>query len=557
MSQRRAFFFAFCGLVPVACVVPSIDTNYPTVGGSVGAGGQEVASAGASAGGRGGSSNTTGIGGVAPGVAGASSTGGIPSTGGSPNGSGGTPNGSGGTITEAGSSSTQVGGKATGGVNSATGGSMTAGRSSTGGSATSGGIGTGGSMATGGRMNAAGTGAVSGGAAGAATVPGVPTELAVGFRQACALIVDGTVWCWGNNYDGQLGNGAPYGTNPAAVASSTTSSTVPVQVSNLGQASAIASGVLHSCAVVKSGNVSGNVKCWGNNEAGQLGNGASGVGQHSNLPVDVKLSGATATAVVAGESHSCALLTDQTVKCWGDNSSCQLGNGGVCDGGALASTVVTNASTKTPLAGVVLLASSRNHTCAVLTDHSVYCWGQNQRGQLGTATPTFDNSNIALKVAGVEAQTVAVGEEHTCAVSSAANSVGAVECWGYNWSGQLGDSTDVASVTPVLPGINASAIGVGTSHTCAVVAGGAVQCWGWNNKSQLGDESQVNRYVPTPVRSESVTQATRVGGGDLYSCALVSGGRIYCWGDNSFGQLGDGKGQYGLLSLLPVRVTGF
>jgi alpha-tubulin suppressor-like RCC1 family protein len=549
MSQHGSLVLAFCGLVPVACLVPSIDTKYTIVGGSAGAGGQKVGSAGASFGGHAGSSITTGIAGVASNIAGASSTGGLPSTGGTPNGSGGTPNGSGGTITEAGSNSTQGGDKATGGVNSTTGGSMTAGRSSTGGSATSGGIGTGGSMATGGRMNAAGTGAVSGGEAGAATVPGVPTELAVGFRQACALIVDGTVWCWGNNFDGQLGNGAPYGTDLAVV----TSSTVPVQVRNLGQASAIATGVFHSCAVVKSGNVSGNVKCWGNNEAGQLGDGGAGVGQRSNLPVDVKLSGATATAVVAGESHSCALNTDQTVKCWGDNSSCQLGNGSVCDGGALASTVVTNASTKTPLGGVTSLASSRNHTCAVLTDRSVYCWGQNDYGQLGAETPIF--SSIAIKVGGVEAQAIAVGEEHTCAVSSAASGVSAVECWGNNWSGQLGDNTDVASVTPVLPGVNASAIGVGASHTCAVLAGGAVTCWGRNNKSQLGDQSQVNRYVPTPV--PSFTQATRVGGGDLYSCALVSGGRIYCWGDNSFGQLGDGNGQYGLLSLLPVRVTGF
>jgi alpha-tubulin suppressor-like RCC1 family protein len=372
----------------------------------------------------------------------------------------------------------------------------------------------------------------------------VATAIAAGLGHSCALVSGGAVWCWGNNYHGELGNQAPYGVDPNTI----DSSVVPVQVLNINQASSIATGSYHSCAAL----TTGTGKCWGWSNYGQLGNGTAGTNSRSNVPVVV--AGITnAAAMVAGLYHTCALLLDHTVKCWGSNSNGQLGGGNWNDS-AVPVTVVTDASSLSPLSQVSALASGKNHVCAVQTSGTVYCWGSNGSGELGRGTAA--DSDIAAQALGIQASSVGAGESHSCAVTT----TGAVQCWGYNYYGALGDNTTNDSLAPVTSKTSsptAITLGLGANHSCAVLnnASGNVQCWGRNEYGQLGIGSQANSSVPQNVYG--LTQATTASGGDWHTCAIVGGGAVYCWGDNTFGQLGDGNGQDGALSTVPTRVHGF
>jgi len=182
------------------------------------------------------------------------------------------------------------------------------------------------------------------------------TALAAGENHACALLAGGAVKCWGSNNFGALGNGTTVGI-----------STLPVTVSGLSGATAIATGYSLSCAVVSGG----GVRCWGSNSRGQLGNGTTG--GSSNVPVAVTgLTGAT--GVAAGQLHVCALVAG-TVECWGDNATGELGNG-----------TYTSSPTPVVVTGITtasVLASGYFHACAIVADRSTLCWGQNRSGQLG------------------------------------------------------------------------------------------------------------------------------------------------------------------------------
>jgi alpha-tubulin suppressor-like RCC1 family protein len=259
---------------------------------------------------------------------------------------------------------------------------------------------------------------------------------------------------------------------------------------------------------------------------------------------------------VAGTNHTCALLKDNTVKCWGDNTYNQLGNGNDTPS-VLPAPVVTSASPTTPLGQVTALALRTNHTCAVQSSGSVYCWGDNDSGQLGNGNT--DPATVAVKAANVQAVAVSVGDTHSCVLASG----GTMQCWGSNfWYGELGDGTNIDSVLPVtakIPG-KASAIGLGSSHSCAVVditngTKGAIECWGRNFYGQLGNGKTIDSAVP--VSALALSQAQSVAGGEEYTCAVISGGAVYCWGDNYFGQLGDGLGAPNVESYIPKLVVGF
>ena len=324
----------------------------------------------------------------------------------------------------------------------------------------------------------------------------------------CALLSNGSVKCWGKNDYGQLGDGT------------TTDRHTPVSVSGLTNAVAIATGNYHSCALLSDG----TVKCWGDNEDGELGDGTT---TSSNTSVSV--SGITnAVGIAAGEYHSCALLSDGTMKCWGDNYQGQLGDG----------TTTKYSDTPVSVSGLtnaVSIATGYLHSCALLSDGTVKCWGNNGNGELGDGTTT--DRHTPVSVSGLtNAVAIATGEYHSCALLSN----GSVKCWGKNDYGQLGDGTTTDRHTPVsVSGLtNAVAIATGCQHNCALLSDGTVKCWGRNNWGQLGDGTTTDRH--TPVSVSGLTNAVAIATGCVHSCALLSDGTVKCWGYNGYGQLGDG-----------------
>jgi alpha-tubulin suppressor-like RCC1 family protein len=357
-------------------------------------------------------------------------------------------------------------------------------------------------------------------------VVGLPTAsataIASGYTHTCALRIEGTVACWGNNAAGQLGDGTA------------TDSLTPVAVTDITGAVSVAAGESHTCAVRSDATVA----CWGGNDYWQLGNGTN-----TNSLIPKQVSGITdAVSVAAGKLHTCVVRSGGTVSCWGRNFSGQLGNG-------LSN---TNAPTPVQVTGItdaIAVAAGESHTCAVRSNGTVSCWGYNGDGQLGNGTTT--SSSTPVEVSGItDATGVAAGPSHTCAT----HTDGTVSCWGYNSYGQLGNGTTTTSSTPVaVTGItNAVAITVGTYHTCATRTDGRVSCWGYNGAGQLGNGSNATR-VTTAVEVTGTTDAVTIAAGNYDTCATHTDGTVSCWGYNANGELGDGTTDY---SNVPVAVVG-
>jgi alpha-tubulin suppressor-like RCC1 family protein len=242
-------------------------------------------------------------------------------------------------------------------------------------------------------------------------------------------------------------------------------------------------------------------------------------------------------AIAGGLRHTCALKGGQ-VYCWGDNDYGQLGDETTTD----SNTPVLVADGEMGNSGVTAVAAD-DHTCA-LKGGKVYCWGRNGYGQLGDGTTTNRTTPTlvadgAMGNSGVTA--IAAGWDHTCALKG-----GQVYCWGLNAEGQLGDGTTTNRTTPTLVADGAmgnsgvTAVDAGVYHTCAL-KGGQVYCWGRNAEGQLGDGTTTQRITPTLVADGEMGNSgvTAVDAGLGHTCAL-KGGQVYCWGWNGYGQLGDG-----------------
>src|SRR5256886_112853 len=295
----------------------------------------------------------------------------------------------------------------------------------------------------------------------------------------------------------------------------------------------------------------GTVQCWGRNNFGQLGNGDGNLAD-SSVPVAVR-GLTTATRVVTGDSHTCALLGDGTVQCWGVGDSGQRGDGTFNNISTVPVAVVG-------LSNAVAVAARGYHSCALLGDGTVWCWGRNVDGQLGNGTrapvdcsPGSCGSSTPVRVGGITgAAAVIAGGYHTCALFGD----GTAQCWGRNDDGQLGDGTFTTSSTPVPVGglTGAAAVSGGFYHTCALLGDGTVQCWGRNAEGQLGDGTTIGSRVPG--RVAGLPSATAVSGGFQHTCALLSDGTVQCWGRNLEGQLGDGTTTSSSTPVRVVDVTG-
>ncbi|MEO5949512.1 MAG: hypothetical protein ABIP74_03840 [Candidatus Saccharimonas sp.] len=384
---------------------------------------------------------------------------------------------------------------------------------------------------------------------------------ASGTSRTCS-IVSGSVYCWGYNAYGQLGNGQYVGPPQNIDTASSVDSLVPVKV--VRQAGVMAGKTIvkifvaqyHSCALSSDG----KMYCWGYNASGQLGNNTQ---TDSAVPVQVggALAGLTITDIGGTRDTSCAIASGK-IYCWGGNSYGSLGiNSGVSY--VLTPTLVVAGNTGTTLATaytatMLSTSGSRSSLMCALADALVYCWGHNTIGQVGDGTTTQRNLPTKVVNTGVLSgktitsisqdgyYTIASGAlEHACVVAS-----GGVYCWGDNNDGQLGDNSTVDRTTPVavvasgvLNGHTVQDVKVGLRHSCAR-ADGAVYCWGFNSSGQVGDSTNTTRTSPVTVTQSSgkltSSNVISIGAGANRSCAVIDDGRTFCWGLNNNGQIGDG-----------------
>ncbi|MEZ4713867.1 MAG: hypothetical protein R3A44_42175 [Caldilineaceae bacterium] len=396
----------------------------------------------------------------------------------------------------------------------------------------------------------------------ASGLPSGAAELAAGFGHTCVRTAAGTVACWGNNGSGELGNGGTTDSGvPVTVLGLSNAleiragqfftcvrtatdgaqcwggnwdgqlgngdrddRTSPTTVSGLGSGViALGTGTDHGCAA----RAGGGMTCWGGNWDGQLGNGVTLL--HKTA---VAVTGITATVaqVAAGAWHNCLMTSRGGVQCWGSNWLGQVGDGSRDDRGT-ATNVMGMPS------GATILAAGDRHTCAV--QNGLLCWGGNEEGQVGIGSATeLQAKPIAVLNQPTNVTGLVLGERHSCALAG-----GGVFCWGANDAGQLGVGQQTPrNLTPTaVPGLGSgvAAIAAGELFTCALLAVGDVQCWGVNEAGQLGDGSYTQQFTPVAVNGLP-TGVTALAAGVEHACVLTGDGRVYCWGANWAGQLGDG-----------------
>ena len=399
--------------------------------------------------------------------------------------------------------------------------------------------------------------------------PGAPrlaaARIAAGNFHTCALLSNGTVRCWGNGARGQLGyaNATVIGDDP----NETPDTVGPVDLGAGRTAVAITAGGAHTCAVLDNG----DVRCWGDNGVGQLGYGNTirvGDTETPGSVGPVNLGpGRTAIAIGAGTDHTCAVLDNGDVRCWGLGGAGRLGYGN--------ETTIGNDPGETPdTVGPVDLGAGRTavaitagvaHTCAVLDNGDVRCWGGGGSGRLGYGsieaigdTETPGSVGPVDLGAGRTAVAIAAGAEHTCAVLDN----GDTRCWGEAEVGQLGygsteDIGDEANETPgdigpVNLGANRTAVAItaGEDHTCGVLDTGAVRCWGAGVFGELGygpapivvgDQPNETPANFGPVNLGAGRTALAITAGPVHTCAVLDNGTVRCWGEGDLGRLGYGS----------------
>ena len=389
-----------------------------------------------------------------------------------------------------------------------------------------------------------------------ASAPGstAAAGLDAGDSHTCAVLAGGRVRCWGFNRNGQLGYGneATVGDDEAPGARG------PVDLGAGRTATSIAVGNFHSCAVLDDS----TVRCWGSGIEGQLARlqNLTDLGDNespaSAPPIDLG-SGRTAKAITAGGGHSCAILDDSNLRCWGYGYLGRLGYGNQDAVG----TDQTPGSVGPVSIGAgrtaVAVTAGNDHTCALLDDGNVRCWGQNTEGQLGYGnTAHIGDDELPSSVAPVNlgqgrtATAISAGRAHTCAVLDD----GSVRCWGDGAQGQLGygntadvgDTETPASVPPVDLGLGrtATAIAAGRDHTCALLDQGDVRCWGEGQWGALGlgglvaiGDTETPASVPT-VALGGGRHAVALALGARHTCARLDDAGVRCWGYAENGRLG-------------------
>ena len=416
---------------------------------------------------------------------------------------------------------------------------------------------------------------------------GTVSSASIGIQHACAVMDDGSLYCWGSGQYGALG----LGTNTSHLTSRLVGESSPqgrsVVMASTGGGSACAvmsdgdllcwgqvwvsdsqhmeyplpreiSLGVHAralsvsvggdssptiCAIVSSPTLGDTLECWGDNPSGGLGQGDT---QSRGDPTTVSFGGGrTAVSVSVGNQHTCAILDDGSVSCWGSNSYGQVGDGSVSD-----RLTPRSVSLGTNISAVGISAGHR-HTCALTDNGSVYCWGANDRGQIGDGTQIQRLTPTQIDFGGSAALEISTGEGHSCALLDD----GGVSCWGTGGNGEMGSSGGQAlSPREVALGTGDVAVGIavgyggeGSGHSCAVLDDGTLKCWGSNREGELGQIPQIAQStVPRAVQNISAgvgfsAPVLSVIAGAGNTCAIAADEWLSCWGSNDHGQRGDGS----------------
>ncbi len=365
-------------------------------------------------------------------------------------------------------------------------------------------------------------------------------ESLIGGEQfTCGLTIAGAPYCWGYGEVGQLGHG------------DNDNHSVPIAVnlpSGVTGFVRLVAGMSHTCGLTSTG----GAWCWGYNVSGQLGDNTD---IDRATPAEVSLPSEVSgfTSLTAGSFHTCGITGAGVAYCWGQNDLGQLGTNGV-----LFSFTPVPVSMPNGVTGFTRIEAGDDHTCALTATGAAFCWGKNGSGQLGNNSQADSFTPVAVNLpSGVSGfASLVAGMNHTCALTGA----GVAYCWGSGGFGQLGNNNQADALTAVaviLPqGVSGfTSLAADGNHTCALASSGAAFCWGWNNHGQLGNNTTVfTEATPMAVSlPHGVSGFVRIAAGDSHNCALTSTGAAYCWGFNSFGQIGDNSQ---LDRLAPVAVSG-
>lgn len=350
-----------------------------------------------------------------------------------------------------------------------------------------------------------------------ASAAAVYTQVVAGGRHTCAIASNGRTYCWGV---AALGAGAVF------------KSSKPVRVlGNLGFVQ-ISAGTEHTCGVT----AENRAYCWGDNTYGQVGDGTS----HTSRSTPVAVAGGHRFRQIrAGAHHSCALDLENKLFCWGDNTRGQLGAG---DNAArlVPARVLGGLSIRQFIAG-------EEHTCAVTTTAKGYCWGRNREGQLGTVRSSGSPTPAAV-AGGFSWKQIVAGTDHTCGITTTADKG---YCWGglsEDYNGQLGNGGfgGTRALVAVTGTRHWRQVNAGYLHTCGVTLANVAFCWGFDFYGQNGDGGNASVSEPTRVSGNIPFLGIAVGVGDgiaRHTCGVTTDGRVFCWGYNADGQLGNGTSE--------------
>ena len=372
-------------------------------------------------------------------------------------------------------------------------------------------------------------------------------DIATGKTHACALTTAGKVWCWGDDTNGQLGNaGGTSTTEPAAIDYT--------NLTNEDHFTQIYAGRNDStCGIT----ADGKGWCWGNDASDQLGNGNATVDvtSPSSLSLGSISSSKEFLAISVGFENACAIFADRKLACWGSDADEQAGDGaGTTTVDAPKYVTTTSISGESRFASV---AVGTNHACAITVEGDLYCFGADNMGQSGNggnsldadvnAPSAVDFSNVATGAGFAKLDTATA---YACGLSPR----GRLYCWGKFNDGRLGLGTQSADfdkpnlISPVaFSGTKAIVdFSLGDSHACAITAEGKPYCWGLDSSGQLGDSvAATTQWSPVPVDISALSSEApfvKISSGGQHTCGLLASGKIYCWGDDQYGQLGNGAG---------------
>ncbi|MBN1148113.1 MAG: hypothetical protein JXA78_12715 [Anaerolineales bacterium] len=343
------------------------------------------------------------------------------------------------------------------------------------------------------------------------------TNIAAGAGHTCMVTSAGGVQCWGGNQYGQLGGGSslyiPLEYSPDP------NSMVKTTVRGLaGRATAISTGWYHTCALIEDG----EVQCWGWNAQGQLGDGTT---MDSNTPVGVQGLDGRAVLLAAGAEHTCALLESGVVRCWGENKFGQLGNASNRNSRAVV-------GVQGLPEGIVQVAAGTVFTCALTGESQVFCWGDGQMGRFGDDSTEYYTSPVLLEGLDHDIKAIVAGDYHLCALSRS----GQVNCWG-----ALSSEEEFTSRKPfAVNGLSDEVVQIsaGSGYTCVLTTSDGVKCWGDNYFGQLGNGSDLASWEPVDAM-RLTSGVMKIASGPVHVCAILMEGSVQCWGDCSSGQCGD------------------